>query len=68
MAIDSYLIKKIVGFLSVILGSGFLVNGYLNDIFYCINLGIGSILIGTVILIFLHEKYLKYRYKFNYLQ
>ncbi|MDK2789553.1 MAG: hypothetical protein PWP15_60 [Methanothermococcus sp.] len=60
MAIDSYLIKKIVGFLSVMLGLGFLINGYLNDIFYFINLGIGSILIGTVILIFSHEKYLKY--------
>jgi len=52
--------KKIIAVVVIILGLGFLSYGYFNNIIHFINLGIGLILIGWVVLAFSYEKYLKY--------
>ncbi|WP_292461034.1 hypothetical protein [Methanothermococcus sp.] len=52
--------KKIIAIAVIIFGLGFLSYGYLNNIVHFINLGIGLVLIGWIILSFSYEKYLKY--------
>lgn len=52
--------KKITGILLAIFGVILLINGYFNNTVYFINLGIGLIVIGWILLIFSYERYIKY--------
>jgi len=52
--------KRIGGIIAIISGFGFLGYGYGNNIIYFMNIGIGMILVGWIVIIFSYEKYLKY--------
>ncbi|AEH07372.1 hypothetical protein [Methanothermococcus okinawensis] len=52
--------KKFTAIIVIAAGFGFLGYGYLNSIIHFINLGIGLLLIGWVLLSFSYEKYLRY--------
>ncbi|WP_253254754.1 hypothetical protein [Methanofervidicoccus sp. A16] len=57
---DIFNIKRITGVFLIVFGTILLVNGYLKDIVHFINLGIGLIVVGWIILIFTYDRYVKY--------
>ncbi|AEF97044.1 hypothetical protein [Methanotorris igneus] len=50
-------ILRVIGGLCVIFGISLGIYGYLEDIFYFFNIGVGLILIGSIMTIFSYEKY-----------
>jgi len=53
-------IKKITGILLIVFGVILLINGYLKDIIHFMNLGIGLIVVGWILLIFAYDRYVGY--------
>jgi len=60
-------IKKITGILSISFGVILLINGYLKEVIHFINLGIGLIVVGWILLIFAYERYIEHHITFNML-
>ena len=53
-------IKKITSALLMIFGVILLINGYLNDTVHFINLGIGLVVVGWILLIFTYDRCIEY--------
>ena len=58
-------IKKITGILLIVFGVILLINGYLKDIIHFMNLGIGLIVVGWILLIFAYDRYVGYNITSN---
>ena len=58
--IDIQSIKRVSGILLMIFGVALLINGYLKDVIYFINLGVGLIVVGWILLIFTFERCIEY--------